>query len=71
MKKVKFTKKSLYGEKGEERDVTDRAAASYIMAGIAEYADKVKEEKAPAETKEEKQAQKADKKQVKLTKSPR
>lgn len=70
MKKVKFTNKSLYGEKGEERDVTDRAAQSYVKAGIAEYID-FKEEKAPAETKEEKQATKAEKKQVKITKSPR
>lgn len=70
MKEVLFIKNSLYGEKGEKRNVTDRAAQSYVKAGIAEYID-FKEDKAPAETKEEKQAQKAEKKQVKITKSPR
>jgi len=73
MKKVKFIVKGLSFAKGEEREVTDRAAEQYLRAGIVEpfevkeekEAVETKEEKAPIETKEEK------KPKAKITKSPR
>jgi hypothetical protein len=68
MLKVKFITKSLFAAKGEERDVTERAAERFLEQGlIAPYKEekeipKTKEEKAVVETKEVPEA--------KLTKGP-
>lgn len=75
--KVKFLKKSLYGEKDEVRAVTERAALQFKKLELAELLEELPEEKEPFEIKEEKQPfetkeekKKPDKK-VKITKSPR
>lgn len=66
--KVKFIKKSLFGVKGEERLVTDRAARQYHALDLIEPFEE-KEEKAPVETKEEKQV--IETKEVKVTTAPK
>jgi hypothetical protein len=60
LQKVIFIKKSLYGDKGEEREVTGKAAIQFEKLGIiAVKEDKktpeTKEDKTNIETKEEKQ----------------
>ena len=73
--KVKFTQNSLYGSKGEVRDVTEKAAFQFEKAGLAqkvgEKVEEVKEEKAIPETKEEKFIPETKEKKVKVTKAPR
>ena len=64
MKQVTFIKKSLYGAKGEVRNVTSAAAVQYEKLGLIE-----KEEKAKPETKEEKQT--FETKEVKEAKAPK
>lgn len=67
--KVKFLKKSQYGAKGEEREVSERAAEMFGKLGLIE-----KEEKAEVETKEEKvviETKEEKPKKAKITKSPR
>jgi hypothetical protein len=54
LQKVKFIKKSIYGAKDEEREVTPRAADMFLKLGIIESFEK-KEEKTEVETKEEKE----------------
>jgi hypothetical protein len=53
LQKVRFNKISLYGAKGEEREVTGRAAQMYLKLGIIDFFE-IKEEKIEPETKEEK-----------------
>ncbi len=67
MKKVKFIVKSKFGAKGEERDVTDRAAEMYERLKLIEPLEK--EEKQEIETKEEKQV--VETKKAKVTRSPK
>jgi hypothetical protein len=75
IKNVTFIKKSLYGDKGETREVSGRAALLYLKLGLIEpfEVSEVKEEKSISETKEEKQVveTKEEKKKVKTVKSPR
>ena len=54
LQEVKFIKKSTYGAKDEEREVTPRAADMFLKLGIIESFEK-KEEKVEVETKEEKE----------------
>jgi hypothetical protein len=67
--KVKFIVKCLYGARGEEREVTERAAMQYANLGFIEKEEKevaeTKEEKIEVETKEEKP------KKGKITKAPK
>jgi hypothetical protein len=55
LQKVKFIKKSIYGAKDEEREVTPRAADMFLKLGIINPPEK-KEEKTEVETKEEKES---------------
>jgi uncharacterized protein with von Willebrand factor type A (vWA) domain len=75
MQKVTFIKKCLFGAKGEERSVTDRAALQYEALGLIEKLPiDVKEEKSKPETKEEKQVietKESKPKKIKITKAPR
>jgi len=73
MKEVTFLKKCLYGDKGETRLVTDRAALQYAKIGLIKE-DKeleIKEEKEELETKEEKEVIETKSKKAKITKSPK
>jgi hypothetical protein len=79
MQKVTFIKKSLYGAKGEVREVTSLAAIQFAKLGLIEMKEEkvgveTKEEKGTIETKEEKQdsrdimgTQKVPKKETKKT----
>jgi hypothetical protein len=81
MKKVTFLKNSLFGNKGESREVSSAAAYQYEKLGLIakESKPEAKEEKEAIETKEEKHKPETKEvkhpkfkaKEVKLTKSPK
>lgn len=71
--KVKLSKKSSYGAKGDELMVTERSAQMMLKGEFIEpFQPEIKEEKAPVETKEDKEViETKEKKRVRITKSPR
>lgn len=71
MKEVTFIKRCLYGNKGETRLVTDRAALQYANAGLIKEELEVKEEKEELETKEDKEVIETKAKKAKVTKAPK